>query len=108
MHASICFPFLALTYIFIGSSVFKALTGLVATLLVLKVLTESFPGKFVIEIQARISITIVDHTFQYIEGVKKAVSFAASTDKSYPSLCARLELGYSWQSAIEDIVSTAA
>ena len=84
---------------------FKALASLVTTLLVLKVLTESFPEKFVIETEARISITTVDHSFQYLEGVKKAVSFAESTDKTYPSLCARLELGYSWQSAIEDILS---
>ena len=87
---------------------FKALTSLVATLLVLKVLTESFPGKVILETQARISITIVDHTFQYLEGVKKAVSFVQSTDKSNPSLCSRLELGYSWQSAIEDILAKAA
>ena len=86
---------------------FKALASLVATLLVLKILTESFPRKFTVETHARISITVVDRNFQYLEGVKKAVSFAESTDKKYPSLCARLELGYSWQSAIKGIISKA-
>ncbi len=83
---------------------FEALCRVVATLLVLRVLSDSFPGEFAVEIEAKVRITRAVSE-EYRAGVERAVSFVGATDKTYPSLCARLELGYSWGAAIQDIIS---
>ncbi len=95
------------SFFFIGSTVSKALHQIVATLLVLNALSDSFPQEFGIVIEARVRIS--DNTIinkQYSIGVEKAIAFVGKTDKAFPSLCARLELGYNWGAAIQGIIST--
>ncbi|XP_064404134.1 protein mono-ADP-ribosyltransferase PARP4-like isoform X3 [Halichondria panicea] len=88
----------------LGSTVFKALCQVVATLLVMTMLSESFPGEFAVEIEAKVRITRAVNE-EYRAGVERAASFVGATDKTYPSLCARLELGYNWGAAIQNIIS---
>ncbi len=83
---------------------FKALCQVVATLLVMTMLSESFPGEFAVEIEAKVRITRAVNE-ECRAGVERAASFVGATDKTYPSLCARLELGYNWGAAIQNIIS---
>ena len=45
----------------------------------------------------------VDSEFE--AAVKKAVEYFNRTDSTHPSLCARLELGYNWEDAAEEIIA---
>ena len=41
---------------------------------------------------------------QYLPSLKKAIDFVTSRDKKYPSLYSRLELGFNWENAVEEIL----
>ena len=42
---------------------------------------------------------------EFAGGVEKAVAYFNQTESRHPSLCARLELGYSWEEAARNIIS---
>ena len=86
-----------------GSTTYKALLDLLATLLVLKLLTYSQPEKFPLAFSPKICVMgTVESSVK--KGVIMAVKFATKLDQMYPSLYARLELGYNWDSTLEDIL----
>ena len=86
-----------------GSTTYKALLDLLATLLVLKLLAYSRPEKFPLAFSPKICIMgTVESSVK--KGVVVAVEFATQLDQMYPSLYARLELGYNWDSTLEDIL----
>ena len=87
-----------------GSSVYTALSRLLTTLLVLKLLSVRFPGQFPLKFHPKVVVVtgIVDPIYK--AQLERAVTYAVTTDQSYPSLCMRLELGYNWASTIEDIL----
>jgi len=86
-----------------GSTTYKALLDLLATLLILKLLAYSQPQNYPIEFSPKICIMgTVGSSFK--NGVVKAVEYAIKIDQMYPSLYARLELGYNWDSTLEDVL----
>ena len=86
-----------------GSAVHTALMRLLAVLLILKLLATQLPSQFPIQLLPTICIT--GKVQGQFEGkTKKAVDYATKIDRMYPSLCGRLELGYNWDSATEDIL----
>lgn len=75
---------------------------LIATLLVLKLLSSRLPDKFAIELQPKVHLSgAVDPI--YLDRVQKAVDCANDMNKAYPSLYSRLELGHNWESALEKL-----
>ncbi len=79
---------------------------LVATLLILKRLSlitdkdKSFPVLFAPKI--KLGDTPIKPT-KFAESFKKAVNFAAATDKKYPSLYSQLELGHNWEDVFKKV-----
>ena len=94
MHAIVC----------IGVTVYSALCSLLATLLVLKQLSKHLPSTFsALQFSPKLRIAgNIDS--RYLPAVQKAVSYAAKIDSLYPSLYSRLDLGLSWESALNDIL----
>ena len=81
-----------------GSSVYRALLKLLATVLVLKALALNFPSQFPLVFTPKIGIAgKVD--IQFENGVKKAVDFVSNAERVNPGLPSRLELGYNWDAA---------
>jgi hypothetical protein len=89
---------------FVGITVYSALCSLLATLLVLKQLSKHLPSIFsALQFSPKLCITgSIDG--RYLPAVQKAVSYAAKIDSQYPSLYSRLDLGLSWESALNDIL----
>lgn len=84
---------------------YKALCSLLATLLVLKQLSQQLPSLFS-SLQFSPKIRISGHVdSRYLQAVKRAVDYAAKMDASHPSLYSRLDLGLSWDAALNDIIS---
>ena len=83
---------------------YETLVKLVATLLVLKRLSQltdkSFPVFFTPKIGLRDGVDISPS--KYAEALKKAVHFASAADKKYPSLYSQLELGHNWEHMLEN------
>ena len=86
-----------------GTTVHTALMRLLAVLLVLKLLATQLPSQFPIQLLPTVHSTGKVEG-QYESKVKKAVAYAAKMVQMHPSLCGRLELGYNWDSATEDIL----
>lgn len=88
----------------IGATVYSALCSLLATLLVLKQLSEHLPSIFsTLQFSPKLYIAgSVDS--RYLPAVQKAMSYATKIDSLYPSLYSRLDLGLSWESALNDIL----
>ena len=42
--------------------------------------------------------------FKFVAGTEKAMEYFNQMEPIYPSLCSRLELGYSWEDAAEKII----
>ncbi|KAL5457332.1 hypothetical protein EMCRGX_G034580 [Ephydatia muelleri] len=79
----------------LGSSVYRTLLKLLATVLVLKALALNFPSQFPLVFTPKIGIAgKVD--IQFENGVKKAVDYVTNTERVNPGLSSRLELGYNW------------
>lgn len=98
--------FKMLIFVYVGSTVYKVLSHLVSTLLILKILSVQLPAKFgavVFEPKLHIiSESQIDS--KYLSALKKALDFVTSHDKKYPSFYSRLELGFSWENALENIL----
>lgn len=85
----------------------KALYKLVSTLLVLKALSDSFPLEFGVVIEKRVQLSeATSLNQQYGPGVEKAISFVVATDRAFPGLCVRLELGHNWGTAVQGIIDS--
>ncbi len=81
---------------------------MVATFLILRALSDSFPREFGVVIQATVRIADnVTINEKYRLGFEKAVSFVETTAKlrDFPIMCTRLELGWNWGAAINKIIS---
>ena len=98
-------PFVCCVHVRAGSTVYSVLCSLLATLLVLKQLSNQLPSTFS-AIQFYPKLKIVGHiASHYHSAVQRAVDYATKLDSQYPSLYSRLDLGTNWDSALNDIVS---
>ena len=81
----------------------NVLFKLLATLLVLKSLSQQTEHAFPILFAPKISLSSERKVtpLQFKHKVARAVEFAAKTDHRYPSLYSRLELGSSWQEVLD-------
>ena len=89
---------------YVGATVYSALCSLLATLLVLKQLSKHLPSIFsTLQFSPKLYIAgSIDN--RYLPAVQKAMSYATKIDSLYPSLYSRLDLGLSWESALNDIL----
>ena len=82
---------------------YKALIKLISTILILKLLAQRFPNQFPLAFLPKPAI-IGKVDGRYGNGVERAIGFFSRTEERYPSLCVRLELGYSWESTAQSIL----
>ena len=93
-------PFLSVSRT--GSRVADELYQLVATLIVLRLLSLNFPLLFQLDFSLKAVISSVP--LEYKRSVESAVEFVKKLNGRYPSVSARLELGYSWLEAVDKLL----
>uniref|UniRef100_UPI00398E7C2A protein mono-ADP-ribosyltransferase PARP4 isoform X2 n=1 Tax=Pristiophorus japonicus TaxID=55135 RepID=UPI00398E7C2A len=90
----------------LGHRAAEEIVLLIATLLILQLIrfTEQLKG---IKLKSlfRLEQTLDSRTsYRTLEHVKKAVEWARNTDRQYPAICSRLELGRDWESATRQLL----
>uniref|UniRef100_A0A8C2EKX9 Poly [ADP-ribose] polymerase n=1 Tax=Cyprinus carpio TaxID=7962 RepID=A0A8C2EKX9_CYPCA len=79
---------------------------LMATLLVLQLIRCTSSCGVVIDSCVFVSMTFCSSPFRpmYWEAVKRAVDWACRTDRQYPCVCSRLEIGRDWESSTRQLL----
>ena len=74
-----------------------------ATLLILRLLNATMPDRFPLAFSPKFCVT-GEVKSKYHTATKSAVDFAVKTDKAFPSLYSRLELGFDWPSVLNSFL----
>ncbi len=91
-----------------GATVYNTLVRLLATLLVVKVLSLqmstdcSFPVEFSPKVKVMDPKSVTPPGYK--QNLVKATEFIVSADKKYPSLYLRLEMGSSWSGVLDQTI----
>ncbi|XP_067889798.1 protein mono-ADP-ribosyltransferase PARP4 isoform X3 [Heterodontus francisci] len=90
----------------LGHRAAEEIVSLIATLMILQLIrfTEQLKG---IEFKSLLclELTLDSRTTCWaLEHVKKAIAWARNTDRQYPAICSRLELGRDWESATRQLL----
>ncbi|XP_067842203.1 protein mono-ADP-ribosyltransferase PARP4 isoform X2 [Heptranchias perlo] len=90
----------------LGHRAAEEIVSLIVTLMILQLIrfTEQLKG---IKLKSlfKLEQTLDSRTPHWaLESVKKAIGWARSTDRQYPAICSRLELGRDWESATRQLL----
>ena len=86
----------------VGSRVANDVYQLVSTLLVLRLLCLCLPLLFQLDFSPKVAV--LSAPSEYKIGVESAAKFVNQLSHRYPSLLARLELGYTWLEAVDNLL----
>ena len=88
-----------------GQTVYNVLLKMLATLLVLKTLSLQFDSDHTFPVEFSPKVIVMDPSAvtppRFKQNLVRATDFIASTDKKYPSLYSRLEMGSDWSSVLD-------